>query len=170
MFAMALALDADAVAKVPYGAYILGMRAGYSLRACIDTVLAPVGVLVADPLDISMVDMTRILAVAARPVGSESEILSVNEVDAEVLQPVFEYLTAIADSRFKEVASVDVPVWNACVALATYQLQKNAQETGLVRSGRSLTEITVESVLRFGFVARCLDEALGIETELDNSS
>ena len=170
MFAMALALDADSVAKVPLAAYLIGMRAGYSLRACIDTVVLPLDVVVPESLDVSLFDTARILAVAGGPVYTESEILSVNEVDREVLQPVFEYLTAVADSRFEDVASVDVPFWNACVALATYQLQKNAQETDLVRSGRRLNEITVESVLRFGFVVRCLDEALGIETELDRSS
>jgi hypothetical protein len=116
-----------------------------------------------------MFDTNRIRTVAGGPVMSDPEMLNADEEDVEALQSVFEYVTVIADSRFDEVVSVNPSVWDACVALATYQLQKHAQETRLVRNGRTLSALMVESLLRFGFVARCLDEALGIESKLDRS-
>jgi hypothetical protein len=162
MFAMALALDKDSLAKVPPAAYAVGMSAGYSLRACLDTDGGW-----AVPLDVSMLDTDRILAIASGPVDPESGALSGDDIDVEVVMPAFDYLTVVADGRFEEVASFDASLWNAVVSLATYQLQENVQESGLVRSGRKFNELAVESVLRFGFLTRCLDEALGIETEIE---
>jgi hypothetical protein len=128
-------------------------RAGYSLRAEVHRFVAHT-----QPLDVSSLDPDSIVRLAARPVDEEGVGAIVlgddaHEVAAQ-LEPVGEVVKDFAEERFTTIASVEPAFWNGVVSLATYQLQKNVAKW--LRS-----ELT-ESLLRWGFALRAMDEALGI--------
>jgi hypothetical protein len=79
---------------------------------------------------------------------------------ARLLDPV----RAIASERFESVMTLPADVWTSYVATAAMKLQ------GQLASGKTLswqvfTRSRIELMLRYGYVLRCLDEALGAEPE-----
>lgn len=132
---------------------IVAMRAGYALRAELCQFAAYV-----QPLDVSNLDTGSIIRLGARPVDEEGVGAIVIENDADEvaaqLEPIARLVREFAEEQFPAIASVELAFWNGVVSLATYQLQKNL--------GRWLYSELTESLLRWGFVLRALDEALGI--------
>jgi hypothetical protein len=155
----ALGLDAASVAKVPPAVFLIAMRTGYALRMCLDIFAYP------EPLDIATIDKDRVVAIARGSVNSETGLLDVSDTESDLLQPVIELVSEVAFDRFGEVGSVAPDFWSACMSLACYQLQKNIQQQGLGFRGKRLDPEISESSHRFGFVLRCLDEALEIEPD-----
>jgi hypothetical protein len=130
------------------------VRAGYSLRAQLRQFVE-----YPQPLDVSSFDADSIRRLAARPVDDEGVgVIVMGDDDAEdvaeQLEPVAEVIREFAEERFEAVASVEPAFWNGLVSLATYQLQNNL--------GKWLDSEMAESLLRWGFALRALDEALGI--------
>lgn len=114
------------------------------------------------PLDISTIDRSAVATLASRPRepgGGHAVQRRLVGRGAELLSPIGTLVarTSIEGERFRAVVSVEPPFWNACVSIATYQIQKNVQQTGLVRRGRQLDDDLTEGLLRYGFVLRCLD-------------
>jgi hypothetical protein len=136
----------------------IGARAGYSLRSCVGVV----GIHVR-PLDVSVLDCNRIVALATTPADDLCDALLVGHDDLhDALDPVARLVTTYSESEFHRVASVEPAVWNGLLQVATYQLQRNV--------GRVFDVETAEPVLRFGFVLRALDEALGLASPVDRHS
>ena len=132
---------------------LIVVRAGYSLRAEAHRFVA-----YAQPLDVSSLDSDSIVRLAARPVDEERVGAIVLRDDAHdvvaQLEPVGEVIREFAEERFPAIASVEPAFWNGVVSLATHQLQKNL--------GKWLHSELTESLLRWGFALRAMDEALGI--------
>lgn len=84
---------------------------------------------------------------------TDSLLASDEDVHA-VLDPVATLVTTYAETGFDAVASVEPAFWDGVLQVATYQLQQNL--------GRVFDMETAEPVLRYGFVLRALDEALGL--------
>jgi hypothetical protein len=76
-----------------------------------------------------------------------------------LLEPV----RAIATDRFDSVMTLPPEVWSAHVATAAMKLQ--GQLTTKTLDWRHFTRERIEQMLRYGYVLRCLDEALGIDPE-----
>ncbi len=79
---------------------------------------------------------------------------------ARLLDPV----RGVATERFESVMTLPAEVWTSFVAMAAMKLQ------GQLASGKELswqvfTRSRIERMLRYGYVLRCLDEALGTEPE-----
>ena len=72
---------------------------------------------------------------------------------------------AIAASRFESVMTLPDEVWTSYVATAAMKLQGQLA-SGKELSWQVLTRSRIERMLRYGYVMRCLDEALGAEPEL----
>lgn len=129
------------------------VRAGYSLRAEVHGFVTD-----AQPLDVSSLDSDSIIRLARRPVDEEGVGAIIFGDDAQEvaaqLEPVSEVIRGFAEERFPALSSVEPAFWNGVVSLATYQLQKNL--------GKWLHSEFIESLLRWGFALRALDEALGI--------
>jgi hypothetical protein len=167
-FAMvnAIGVVAESGSKVPPPALIVTTRVGYALRAFVDRFA------ISEPLDISTIDRGTVATLSSRPRDPEADMLlndALSDADVELLRPIGTLVaqTSTEGKRFREVVSVEPPFWNACVSIATFQIQKNVQQMGLVRRGRHLDDDMTEGFLRYGFVLRCLDEALGIEAPGD---
>jgi hypothetical protein len=71
---------------------------------------------------------------------------------------------SIADGRFDSVMTLPPEVWKGLVLTATMRLQ--AQLATKTLTWRQLGRDRMEPMLRYGYVLRCLDEALGAEPEL----
>ena len=71
---------------------------------------------------------------------------------------------AIAIDRFDTVMTLPPEVWRAYVATATMKLQGQLATKTL--TWQSLGRERIEQMLRYGYVLRCLDEAIGGEPEL----
>jgi hypothetical protein len=67
--------------------------------------------------------------------------------------------------KFANVVSVEPSLWNAVVSMATTGLQVVFKRNGFIRRTRGLDPIVAESFLRYRFVLRALDEALGIKAD-----
>src|SRR5947209_6623669 len=72
---------------------------------------------------------------------------------------------AIATNRFESVMTLPSEVWTSYVATAAMKLQAQLA-SGKELSWQVLTRSRIERMLRYGYVMRCLDEALGAEPEL----
>jgi hypothetical protein len=142
-------------------AYLMAIRAGYSLRTLLPGYAAPA------PMDVSMIDAAALSTVASRP--RENGIPALEPDDADVLVALSYLVIETVQERFGEVASVGPDFWDAVVSLATYKLQSNIQSLGLGKAS-AFDADTVDAFLRYGFVLRCLDEALGIEPSESGTS
>ncbi|MBV9603722.1 MAG: hypothetical protein JO027_01375 [Solirubrobacterales bacterium] len=71
---------------------------------------------------------------------------------------------AIASERFESVMTLPAEVWTSYVATAAMKLQGQLA-AGKTLTWKELTRSRIELMLRYGYVLRCLDEALGIEPE-----
>jgi hypothetical protein len=128
----------------------IAARAGYSLGFYVGQFAAPVW-----PLDVSVLDRERIVALATAPADNLCDALLAGDDDLhDALDPVASLVTVYAESEFEAVASVQPAFWDGLLQVATYQLQQNL--------GRVFDAETAEPVIRFGFVLRALDEALGL--------
>jgi hypothetical protein len=72
---------------------------------------------------------------------------------------------AIATARFESVMTLPDEVWTSYVATAAMKLQGQLA-SGKELSWQVLTRSRIEQMLRYGYVMRCLDEAVGAEPEL----
>jgi hypothetical protein len=72
---------------------------------------------------------------------------------------------AIATDRFESVMTLPSEVWTSYVATAAMKLQGQLA-SGKELSWQVLTRSRIERMLRYGYVMRCLDEAVGSEPEL----
>jgi hypothetical protein len=72
----------------------------------------------------------------------------------QLLDPV----RGIADEEFDSAMTLPEPVWFAYVSTATRELQRGLGSS--LVSWRDLSRERVEELLRYGYVLRCLDEAL----------
>jgi hypothetical protein len=71
---------------------------------------------------------------------------------------------AIASERFESVMTLPSEVWTSYVATAAMKLQGQLA-SGKELSWQVLTRSRIELMLRYGYVLRCLDEALVAEPE-----
>jgi hypothetical protein len=71
---------------------------------------------------------------------------------------------ALASERFESVMTLPPEVWSAYVAWAAMKLQGQLA-SGKELSWQVLSRSRIERMLRYGYVLRCLDEALGAEPE-----
>ena len=74
----------------------------------------------------------------------------------------------IATDQFESVMTLPPEVWSAYVATATMKLQGQLATKTL--SWQHLGRERIEQMLRYGYVMRCLDEAIGAEPELAAAS
>jgi hypothetical protein len=72
---------------------------------------------------------------------------------------------AIATDRFESVMTLPPEVWTSYVATAAMKLQGQLA-SGKELSWQVLSRSRIERMLRYGYVMRCLDEAIGTEPEL----
>jgi hypothetical protein len=120
----------------------IATRAGYSLRFYAGR-FAP--------------QVRAIVALVDTPADDLVDALLAGDEDLHaVLDPVAELVTTYAEDRFEAVASVEPAFWEGVLQVGTYQLQQNL--------GRVFDAQTAEPVVRFGFVLRALDEALGLSS------
>lgn len=70
---------------------------------------------------------------------------------------------SIATDRFDSVMTLPPEVWTSFVATATMKLQ--GQLTTKTLDWRYIGRERLEQMLRYGYVLRCLDEAIGAEPE-----
>jgi hypothetical protein len=133
-------------------------RAGYSLRFYVGRFAARIW-----PLDVSVLDRERIIALASAPADDLCDALLAGDADLHrALDPVASLVTIHAESEFEAVAPVESAFWDGLLQVATYQLQQNL--------GRVFDVETAEPVLRLGFVLRALDEELGLASPADRRS
>lgn len=146
---MAISLAGEEDVRLGAG-FRIAIQAGHALRSVLPIVTSRIG-----RLDASSLDRESIVALAARPVDPEVGLLATEDQPeaATVLGPSVTLVHEYVAERFDQVVSVDMPFWGGALALATYQLNKNV--------GR-LDEDLVEPLLRYGFVLRAWEEALGI--------
>ncbi len=136
----------------------IAARAGYSLRFYVGQFAARVW-----PLDVSLLDRERIIALASAPADDLLDALRAGDDDMhDALDPAASLVSTYAETQFEAVASIEPAFWDALLQVATYQLQQNL--------GRSFDVEPAEPVLRFGFVLGALDEALGLAPPDDRNS
>jgi hypothetical protein len=78
--------------------------------------------------------------------------------------PLIDPTRTVATERFGSAMTLPPEVWNGYVVTATMKLQ--AQLGTRTLTWRELGRDRIEQMLRYGYVLRCLDEALGAEPEL----
>ena len=78
--------------------------------------------------------------------------------DTAVVGELTERVRSIAFDDFHSVMTLPPDIWAGYVALATMPLQRNLASSTL--PGRELSKERIERMLRYGYVLRCLDEAL----------
>ncbi len=83
---------------------------------------------------------------------------------ARLMDPV----RAIAADRFNSVMTLPPEVWTSYVATAAMRLQ--GQATTKTLDWREFGRQRIEQMLRYGYVLRCLDEALGAEPDSRQSA
>jgi hypothetical protein len=84
--------------------------------------------------------------------------------DTAVVGELTERVRSIAFDDFDSVMTLPPGIWAGYVALATMRLQRNLASSTL--PGRELSKERIERMLRYGYVLRCLDEALDGEPQL----
>jgi hypothetical protein len=82
---------------------------------------------------------------------------------------LIEPVRAIASDRFDSVMTLPPEVWTSYVATAAMKLQGQLA-SGRTLSWQVLSRTRIELMLRYGYVLRCLDEALDAEPELRSQS
>jgi hypothetical protein len=136
----------------------IAARAGYSLRFYVGQFAGR-----AWPLDVSLLNRERIVALALAPADDLLDALLAGDDDVHgALDPMASLVSTYAETQFEAVASIEPAFWDALLQVATYQLQQNL--------GRVFDVETAEPVLRFGFVLGALDEALGLASRDDRNS
>jgi hypothetical protein len=83
--------------------------------------------------------------------------------DSAAVTRLIDPVRSIASERFDSVMALPPDVWNGYVITATMNLQEQLGTKTL--SWRSLGRTRIEDMLRYGYVLRCLDEALDAEPE-----
>jgi hypothetical protein len=128
----------------------IAVLAGYSLRSFVGRFASSVW-----PLDVSVLDRDGIVGLAGTPADDLIDSLRAGEEDTHaLLDPAASLVATYAETAFDTVASVEPESWDGLLQVATHQLQQNL--------GRVFDVETAEPVLRYGFVLRALDEALGL--------
>jgi hypothetical protein len=84
---------------------------------------------------------------------------------AEDVTPLIDPVRAIASERFDSVMTLPPEVWTSYVATAAMKLQGQLA-AGKELSWKVLTRSRIEVMLRYGYVLRCLDEAIGAGPEV----
>jgi hypothetical protein len=165
MLTMAIGFAVNSGTRVLPVAYSLPARAGYALRMFVDRFATP------EPLDVSTIDRNAIATLAGRPRDPDLGVLSsdLSADDEELLAPIVMLVSDTAEQSdlFAKIVAVEPAFWNGCVSIVTYDLHRSLQQGGYIRRARDLDAETAEAFLRYGFVLRALDEALGIETPGD---
>ena len=88
--------------------------------------------------------------------------------DASAVGKLLDPVHNIASDQFPSVMSLPPEVWTGYVVTATSKLQR--QLTSDAISWRDLGRERIETMLRYGYVLRCLDEALDAEPALRDAS
>jgi hypothetical protein len=84
--------------------------------------------------------------------------------DAGTPKRLLDPVRNVASERFDTVMTLPPEVWNGMVATATEKLQSRFTSSNDKRlTWRELSRELVEKFLRYGYVLRCLDEALDAE-------
>jgi hypothetical protein len=91
----------------------------------------------------------------AAPIDVEQ---AANDTDAR--EELIDVVRSIASDSFDSVMTLPREVWSAYVAVAAMELQENLSSNTSSLSWRELDRDTIEGLLRYGYVLRCLDEAL----------
>lgn len=87
--------------------------------------------------------------------------------DAATPKRLLDPVRTIASDKFDSVMTLPPEVWSGLVALATQTLQRRFTSSNDKKlTWRDLSQDRVEKMLRYGYVLRCLDEALDAEPEL----
>jgi hypothetical protein len=101
---------------------------------------------------------------AARPatfgLGRRADVAQLT-ADPDAL---LESVRRVADERFESVMTLPPEVWQGYVAIATMKLQRQLAAAGV--SWRELGRERIETMLRYGYGLRCVDEALDVEPAL----
>jgi hypothetical protein len=84
--------------------------------------------------------------------------------DAGAVEQLLEPVRRVASQGFDSAMALPQEVWTAYVATATMKLQRQLASSSL--SWRDLGRERIETMLRYGYVLRCLDEALDAEPAL----
>lgn len=100
------------------------------------------------------------LRASAFELGAHPDAARLAADPARLLDPVH----AIATQRFDSVMKLPPEVWKSYVATAAMKLQGQLA-AGKELSWQVLTRSRIERMLRYGYVMRCLDEALGTDPE-----
>ena len=160
MVEMALGYAVNSGNKIPPVVYSSLTRVGYALRIGVGRYASP------QPINVSTIDRAAVDRLASLPRDPELGTLIADDSDEhEVLMaPVVALAsnTAESSSEFANVVSVEPAFWNAVVSMATTGLQVVFHRNGHIRRRRDLDPIVAERFLRYGYVLRCLDEALRI--------
>jgi hypothetical protein len=128
----------------------IAVRAGYSLRTILEQFASPVSA-----LDVTALDRDAIVGLARTTADDLIDsLLAGDQAVHAVLDPVVSVVSTYTETEFDAVASVEPVLWDGLLQVATYQLQRSL--------GRVFDVETAEPVLRYGFVLRALDEALGL--------
>jgi hypothetical protein len=165
MVQMTLGYAVNARSRVPPLAYALITRTGYVLRMLVGHIAPP------RQLDVSSIDPVSIVRLATLQRDEELGTLADAEEEGEaLLLPIVMLASDTAEqaARFVNVASVEPPLWNACVEVTVLHMQDQLTESGIIRRRRDIGRDVVESFLRYGFVLRCIDEAFAINTRPPN--
>jgi hypothetical protein len=126
---------------------MVGLRAGYALRSFVGRFADQV-----KAVDASPIDRPAVVALCDRSV---EDLLSAEaDTDLGVLDPIALLAGEYGEARFAEIVSVEPAFWNGVVSVATMQIQRNV--------ARMYDSQMTETMLRYGFALRSLDEALGI--------
>jgi hypothetical protein len=156
MVEMTLGYAVNERSSAPPLALAFATRSGYALRMYVDMLASP------RPLDVSGIAHGSIATLATFPVDEEIGTADIpDHVSEELFTPIVTLVsdTANLPDRFAEVVSVEPPMWNAVVEVATERLQAELTASGVIRRRRDLNRELCETFLRFGFVLRCADEA-----------
>jgi hypothetical protein len=84
--------------------------------------------------------------------------------DTAVVGELTDRVSSTASDAFDSVMTLPRDIWAGYVALATMRLQRDLASSTL--PGRELSKERIERMLRYGYVLRCLDEALDGEPQL----
>ena len=81
--------------------------------------------------------------------------------DPDAIKQLLDPVRTIASERFDSVMTLPPEIWTSYVATATQKLQRQLKTKTL--TWRELQRDRIEKMLRYGYVLRCLDEAIGAE-------
>jgi hypothetical protein len=104
---------------------------------------------------------------AAFELGARADVARI-AADPAAVNNLLDPVRRIASERFESVMTLPPEVWTGYVATATMKLQR--QLTSRALTWRELGREQIETMLRYGYVLRCLDEALHAEPALRPAS